>query len=59
MDSNSQSPNSADPHSYKMVDIIGAAIALLTLTLPLFLIGSYSSTPMENVPPLTYNARNK
>ncbi|MEM7727141.1 MAG: hypothetical protein AAF208_12360 [Cyanobacteria bacterium P01_A01_bin.45] len=59
MDSNSQSPNSADPHSHRMVDILGAAIALLTLTLPLFVIGSYSSAPIENRPPLTYNARNK
>ena len=59
MDSNSQSPNSADPHSTRVVDLLGAAIALLTLTTPLFIIGNYSQNPIQNQQPLTYDSRNR
>jgi len=55
MDANSQSANPADTYSHRLADIVGTAIALLTLTLPVFVIAHYSS---DNVPnnqqPLTY-----
>ncbi|MBE9006526.1 hypothetical protein IQ259_16000 [Fortiea sp. LEGE XX443] len=55
MDSNSQSVNPTDTYSHRLADLVGTAIALLTLTLPLFVIAHYSS---DNVPnyqqPLTY-----
>ncbi|MBN3868820.1 MULTISPECIES: hypothetical protein [unclassified Nostoc] len=47
MNSNSQSAN-ADTYSQRMADIVGTAIALLTLTLPVFVIAHYSSTNVEN-----------
>ena len=46
MNSNSQSANT-DTYSQRLADIVGTAIALLTLTLPVFVIAHYSST---NVP---------
>ncbi|MEH1910477.1 TLTLP motif-containing protein [Nostoc sp.] len=48
MNSNSQSANSADTYSQRLADIVGTAIALLTLTLPVFVIAHYSSTNVEN-----------
>ncbi|MBE9034135.1 hypothetical protein [aff. Roholtiella sp. LEGE 12411] len=55
MNSNSQSAN-ADTYSHRLADIVGTAIALLTLTLPVFVIGHYSSPDVQNNPqPLTYN----
>ncbi len=48
MNSNSQSANSADTYSQRLADIVGTAIALLTLTLPVFVIGHYSSTNVQN-----------
>ncbi|MHC5599362.1 MAG: TLTLP motif-containing protein [Nostoc sp.] len=48
MNSNSQSVNSADTYSQRLADIVGTAIALLTLTLPVFVIAHYSSTNVEN-----------
>jgi hypothetical protein len=47
MDSNSQSANPTDTYSHRLADLVGTAIALLTLTLPLFVIAHYSS---DNVP---------
>ncbi|MBD2437090.1 hypothetical protein [Nostoc sp. FACHB-110] len=55
MDSNSQSANPNDTYSQRMADIVGTAIALLTLTLPVFVIGHYSSNNVQNnQQPLTY-----
>ncbi|MEH2315803.1 hypothetical protein [Nostoc sp.] len=48
MNSNSQPANSADTYSQRLADIVGTAIALLTLTLPVFVIAHYSSTNVEN-----------
>ncbi len=59
MDSNSQSSNSVDPHSIRVVDILGAAIALLTLATPLFIIGNYSQSPVLNQQSVTYNPSNR
>ncbi|MEB3216313.1 MAG: hypothetical protein VKN72_08780 [Nostocales cyanobacterium 94392] len=47
MDSNSQSANPPDTYSHRLADFVGTAIALFTLTLPLFVIAHYSS---DNVP---------
>ncbi|WP_373529643.1 hypothetical protein [Nostoc sp.] len=48
MNSNSQSANSADTYSNRLADIVGTAIALLTLTLPVFVIAHYSSANVQN-----------
>jgi lipopolysaccharide/colanic/teichoic acid biosynthesis glycosyltransferase len=48
MNSNSQSANSTDTYSQRLADIVGTAIALLTLTLPVFVIAHYSSTNAQN-----------
>lgn len=48
MNSNSESANSADTYSQRLADIVGTAIALLTLTLPVFFIAHYSSSNVEN-----------
>ena len=48
MNSNSQSANSTDTYSQRLADIVGTAIALLTLTLPVFVIAHYSSTDVQN-----------
>ncbi|MDJ0733605.1 MAG: hypothetical protein QNJ47_05875 [Nostocaceae cyanobacterium] len=56
MNSTSQSVNTADPHSHRLADVVGTAIAVLTLTLPLFFIAHYSSTSVpNNASSLTYN----
>ena len=55
MNLNSQSANSSDTYSQRLADIVGTAIALVTLTLPLFVIAHYSSSNVaNNQPPLTY-----
>ncbi|MBG1268447.1 hypothetical protein [Nostoc sp. WHI] len=48
MNSNSQPANSADTYSQRLADIVGTAIALLTLILPVFVIAHYSSTNVQN-----------
>ncbi|HLP89894.1 MAG TPA: hypothetical protein VK184_15060 [Nostocaceae cyanobacterium] len=48
MNSNSQSANPPDTYSHRLADIVGTAIALLTLTLPIFIIAHYSSPEMKN-----------
>lgn len=56
MNSNRQSANSTDTYSHRLADIVGTAIAVLTLTLPVFVIANYSSTNVtNNQQPLTYN----
>ncbi|OUL33685.1 hypothetical protein [Nostoc sp. 106C] len=55
MNSNSQSANN-DIYPHRLADIVGTAIALLTLTLPVFVIAHYSSTNVpNNQQPLSYN----
>lgn len=55
MNSNSQSAN-ADTSSHRLADIVGTVIAMLTLVLPLFVVGHYSSNNVENnsSQPITY-----
>ncbi|WP_081462779.1 hypothetical protein [Trichormus azollae] len=48
MNSNSQSANSSDTYSQRLADIVGTAIALITLTLPVFIISHYSSPDVQN-----------
>ena len=56
MNLNSQSANSSDTYSQRLADIVGTLIALITLTLPVFIIAHYSSVNVENnQPSLTYN----
>lgn len=56
MDSTSQSANTEELPSQRLADVVGTAIAMLTLTLPMFVIGHYSSSSAQNNrQPLTYN----
>jgi lipopolysaccharide/colanic/teichoic acid biosynthesis glycosyltransferase len=56
MNLNSQSANSSDTYSQRLADIVGTVIALITLTLPVFIIAHYSSVNVENnQPSLSYN----
>ncbi len=48
MNLNSQSANSSDTYSQRLADIVGTVIALITLTLPVFIIAHYSSVNAEN-----------
>ncbi|AFY32540.1 hypothetical protein [Calothrix sp. PCC 7507] len=60
MNLNSQSANSTDTYSHRLADIVGTAIALLTLTLPVFVIGHYSSAnALNNQQPVTHNLQEK
>jgi hypothetical protein len=51
MNLNSQSANSSDTYSQRLADIVGTAIALITLILPIFIIAHYSSPNVENNQP--------
>ena len=51
MNLNSQSANSSDTYSQRLADIVGTVIALITLTLPVFIIAHYSSVNVENNQP--------
>ncbi|BAZ86304.1 hypothetical protein [Dolichospermum compactum] len=56
MNLNSPSANSSDTYSQRLADIVGTLIALITLTLPVFIIAHYSSVNLEkSQPSLTYN----
>ena len=56
MNLNSQSAKSSDTYSQRLADIVGTVIALITLTLPVFIIAHYSSVNVENnQPSLSYN----
>ncbi|WP_414545347.1 hypothetical protein [Nostoc sp. CCY0012] len=54
MNANSQSASTTDTYSHRLADIVGTAIALVTLTLPVFVIAHYSSDVPNNPPPRTY-----
>ncbi|HEY9904122.1 MAG TPA: hypothetical protein V6D43_17115 [Candidatus Sericytochromatia bacterium] len=49
MESSSPSANASDPHPHRWAEIMGTIIALLTLTLPLFVIASYSSSSSVDI----------
>ncbi len=54
MNSNSQSANT-EIYQHRLADIVGTIIAMLTLTLPLFVIANYSDNVQNNNPqPITY-----
>jgi len=48
MDSSSPSANTSSGFSHRLADIVGTAIALLTLTLPVFVIAHYSNPKVDN-----------
>lgn len=52
--SSSKSANSPDRYSHRLADIVGTAIAMMTLTLPLLVIAHYSSSNVQSVQPITY-----
>jgi hypothetical protein len=54
MDSSDSSANSPDRSPQKLAEFVGTAIALITLTLPLFTIARYSSNGIEGLPQVTY-----
>lgn len=54
MDSNSQSASSAERYSHRLADVVGTAIAMLTLTLPMFVIAHYSSNNIDDRQPIIY-----
>jgi hypothetical protein len=56
MQSDSQPASNSDrPPPDGLVNLIGSAIALLTLLLPLLAIAYYSPSTVENLPPPSYN----
>ncbi|WP_017315461.1 hypothetical protein [Mastigocladopsis repens] len=58
MHSTTQSADSAHTYSHRLAEIVGTAIGLLTLTLPLFVIAHYSSSSVQNdQQPITYNLK--
>ncbi|MDF5716913.1 MAG: hypothetical protein PUP93_24355 [Rhizonema sp. NSF051] len=48
MNSNTPSANANDTDSHRLADIVGTIIAVLTLTLPLFVIAHYSNSNVQN-----------
>lgn len=58
MNSNSQSANSPHTNPHRLADIVGTAIALLTLTLPMVVIANYSQARVPTgQQPITYNLK--
>ncbi|HLO48985.1 MAG TPA: hypothetical protein VK211_11265 [Kamptonema sp.] len=56
MESNSQPASCSDRAPQQTVaNVVGTAIAVLTLTLPLFAIAHYSSSNIKNGQPLPYS----
>jgi hypothetical protein len=43
MNANSESASPTDTYSHRLADIVGTAIALVTLILPVFVIAHYST----------------
>lgn len=54
MNSDSQSASSSDTYSHRLADIVGTLIALVTLTLPVFVIAHYSTNVQNNQQPMIY-----
>lgn len=55
MESSGPSANSSDNPSSRWAEFMGAVIALLTLTLPLFVIAHYSSSRVDVIQQTTYS----
>ncbi|HEY9803778.1 MAG TPA: hypothetical protein V6D25_25775 [Leptolyngbyaceae cyanobacterium] len=53
MNSDSQAASPSDTYSHRLADIVGTIIALVTLTLPVFVIGHYSTDVPNNQQPMT------
>ncbi|MDH6061938.1 hypothetical protein NWP17_16100 [Chrysosporum bergii ANA360D] len=55
MNANTQSASPTDTYSHRLADIVGTAIALVTLTVPVFVIAHYSTDVPNNQlsPPYT------
>ncbi|WP_224090659.1 hypothetical protein [Nostoc sp. MS1] len=54
MNSDSQAASPSDTYSHRLADIVGTLIALITLTLPVFVIAHYSTDVSNNRQPVTY-----
>ncbi len=54
MNSDSQPASPSDTYSHRLADIAGTIIALVTLTLPVFVIGHYSTDAPNNQQSMTY-----
>ncbi len=54
MESGSPSANASDQPPPRLADIVGTFIAVLTLTLPVFVIAHYSSSETSVSQPSTY-----
>ena len=57
MNSDSQSASPSDTYSHRLADIVGTIIALVTLTLPVFVIGHYSGDISNNQQPMIYQSQ--
>lgn len=57
MNSDSQSANPPATYSHRLADIVGTIIAVVTLTLPVFVIAHYSATVPESQQPMTYELK--
>ncbi|HEY9668761.1 MAG TPA: hypothetical protein V6C91_18275 [Coleofasciculaceae cyanobacterium] len=55
MDSSGPAANSSDPHPNRWAEFMGAVIALLTLTLPVFVIAQYSSSRVDILQQTNYS----
>lgn len=55
--SSSQSANPGEKYAHRLADIVGTAIAVFTLALPMWAIAHYSSSDMI-VQPITYTLQN-
>jgi len=58
MNSSDPAPSPERP-SQRLADIVGTVIALVTLTLPLFVIAHYSSDSVEVLQQITYPLPNQ
>lgn len=54
MESGGHSANPSDRPSHRLADIVGTVIALMTLTLPIYVIAHYSSTRVEPIQNRSY-----
>ncbi|AUT02483.1 hypothetical protein CLI64_19970 [Nostoc sp. CENA543] len=54
MNSDSQSAKPPDTYSHRLADFVGTLIAVVTLTLPVFVIAYYSTNVPASQQPITY-----
>ncbi|MEA5567187.1 hypothetical protein [Anabaena sp. UHCC 0399] len=57
MNSDSQSAKPPATYSHRLADIVGTLIAVVTLTLPVFVIAHYSTNVPESQQPMTYELK--